>query len=70
MYLTFKQFVSKYEWPTISGLRSIYFHAAKEKNAFLPAFSKIGKRLLVDPIKFFMIVENDANKHNQAYAAT
>lgn len=57
MYITLKQFAEKHEWPSLSALRSIYFDATKDKNPFLPAFSKVGRRVLVSPDKFFKLVE-------------
>jgi hypothetical protein len=36
----------------------MYFDATKDKNDFLPAFSKVGKRVLISPDKFFSIVED------------
>lgn len=67
--MTFKQFVEDHKWPTLAALRCIYFDAKQNKNAFLPAFSKVGKRLLVDPIKFFKIVETDGNEHKEECGA-
>lgn len=62
MYMTFKQFVERHPWPSLSALRCIYFDANKSKNKFLPAFSKIGRRLLIDPTKFFQVVEGYADQ--------
>jgi hypothetical protein len=58
MYITLKQFADKYPWPSLLALRSMYFDATKDKNDFLPAFSKVGKRVLISPDKFFSIVED------------
>jgi len=63
VYITLKQFAEKYEWPTLCGLRSIYFDATKDKNDFLPAFRKIGRRLLVCPEVFFNIVGEHASQN-------
>ena len=66
MYITLKQFADKYPWPSLLALRSIYFDATKAKNNFLPAFSKVGKRVLVSPDKFFSIVEEHAVTKEQS----
>lgn len=62
MYITLNQFATQHPWPTLSGIRSLYHKSRKEKNKFLEAFSKVGKRLLVCPDKFFRIVEENASK--------
>ena len=59
MYITLRQFSTSHPWPSLTGLRSIYFDATKNKNIFLPAFSKVGRRVLIDPEKFFEIVQNN-----------
>lgn len=63
MYITFNQFVERHSWPTLHALRCIYYDALKKKNSFNPAFSKVGRRLLVDPDKFFKIVEDYGSDH-------
>ncbi len=59
MYITLKQFADKYQWPTLSALRALYFEATKGGNSFLPAFRKVGRRILVNPEKFFEIVHTN-----------
>ncbi len=56
MYITLRQFSEGYRWPSVSALRSIYFDATKKRNEFLPAFSKVGRRVLINPERFFQIV--------------
>ncbi len=48
-----------FEWPPIGGLRHIIFNA--ETNGFAAAIKRVGRRVLIDPEKFWEIVE-DQNK--------
>lgn len=49
-----------FEWPPIGGLRHIIFHA--ETNGFAPAIKRVGRRVLIDPKKFWEIVEEQNNR--------
>lgn len=42
-------------WPPIGGLRHLVFF--ERKNGFASAFKRVGKRVLVDEVEFFRIIE-------------
>ena len=65
MYVTLKQFAEAYPWPSLSALKSIYFDATKEKNPYIPAFSKAGRRVVIDPDKFFNLIEEHGKSKKQ-----
>lgn len=44
-----------YEWPSISGLRYLIFHA--NSNGFANAFKRVGRRVLVDTETFWDTVK-------------
>lgn len=62
MYITLKQFAESNRWPSLAALRSIYHQARHGKNRFLSAFSTSGRRVLIDPDKFFKLVETQNSK--------
>lgn len=53
--LTIRQFSEKHPAFPQGGLRAIRFNA--ETNGFQPAFLKVGRKVLIDEMKFFAIVE-------------
>ena len=53
--LTIKQFCEKYSWPTEKGLRGYIFRS--KGTPLEQAFTRYGKRVLVDPDKFFEILK-------------
>jgi hypothetical protein len=54
-YLTVPDWPNYFNWPPNGGLRHIIFHA--ETNGFAPAIKRVGRRVLIDPEKFWQIVE-------------
>jgi hypothetical protein len=42
-------------WPPIGGLRHLVFHA--ETNGFKAAFKRVGRRVLVDELEFYAIID-------------
>jgi len=44
-----------YDWPPPGGLRHIIFHA--DQNGFASAIKRVGRRVLIDPEKFWQIVD-------------
>lgn len=52
---TYKQFCSYYAWPTIDGLRYMYYK--RKEKGLEEAFWKVGKRVLVDVDKFWEILQ-------------
>lgn len=57
--LTVRQFIQTCEggWPSSeSALRAIILDAAWGKNNFQPAFKRVNRRVLVDPVEFWRIV--------------
>lgn len=57
MYITLKRFSEMYSWPSIDVLRIIYLQSRKGQNEFGPAFTKIGKRVHIEPETLFAIIE-------------
>ncbi|MEI6531522.1 MAG: hypothetical protein WCN87_01730 [Chlamydiota bacterium] len=54
-FLTVKQFITKFSWPTESGLRALILRA-KEKG-LERAFKRIGRRVLIDVTEFWRVIE-------------
>lgn len=52
---TVKQFCSRNQWATESGVRHLIFNAGK--NGFKQAFVRIGRRVLIDEEKFFELLD-------------
>ena len=44
-----------YDWPPPGGLRHLIFHA--DSNGFASAFKRVGRRVLVNPVRFWEIVD-------------
>lgn len=63
--MTVKQFIKKREgaWPSESALREIILNAEWGQNNFQSAFLRIGRRVLIDTVKFWDCV-NDFRKNN------
>ena len=53
--LTIQQFSESHPAFPVGGLRHLRFHA--NSNGFAPAFKTIGRRVYIDPEKFFEIVD-------------
>jgi len=49
------QWNNYYDWPPPGGLRHIIFHA--DSNGFAPAIKRVGRTVLIDPKKFWRIVD-------------
>lgn len=49
-----------FEWPPIGGMRHLIFH--RKTNGFDEAFKKVGRRVLVDKVKFWECVEQRNSK--------
>ena len=49
-----------FDWPPPGGLRHIIFHAAS--NGFESAIKRVGRTVLIDPEKFWQIVDDQAAK--------
>jgi hypothetical protein len=49
-----------YAWPPPGGLRHLRFH--DKSNGFADAFIQCGRRILIDPVKFWEIVKNQGGK--------
>jgi hypothetical protein len=66
-YLTIKQFVSRYPWPSESALRAIIQKA--EQKGFSTAIKRFYRRVLIDPQEFFACLEriqvNENGNHRQ-----
>lgn len=56
MYITLKQYVELYPWPSISGLRALYQKSKRQNLPTLKAFTKCGKTRLIDPVLFHEIL--------------
>jgi len=54
-WMTLKQFAEAHKWPTEDALRAYYFN--RQTNGFGYAFIKLKRRLLVNPKRFFDLVE-------------
>lgn len=52
--LTVRQFCSKYQWPTESGMRSYIFRAGEM--GISDAFVRVKRRVLIAPSKFFLLI--------------
>jgi hypothetical protein len=61
--ITIKQFCERYPWPTESGMRAYIFRAADL--GLTQAFHRIGRRVLIDPDKFFELVKSIEQKPQQ-----
>lgn len=44
-----------HSWPPLGGLRHLVFH--EKTNGFASAFKRVGRRVLVDEMEFFRIIE-------------
>ncbi len=55
VYLTVKQFVSRYPWPSESALRAIVQQA--DERGFSTAIKRFYRRVLIDPQEFFSCLE-------------
>ena len=53
--ITIKQFCSKFTWPSESAMRAYVFKA--EDMGITPAFTRVGRRVLVLPKKFFSLIQ-------------
>ncbi|MCU7801942.1 MAG: hypothetical protein KZQ96_02000 [Candidatus Thiodiazotropha sp. (ex Lucinoma borealis)] len=53
-----------YDWPPIGGLRHIIFNT--NTNGFAPAIMRVGRRVLIDPEKFWEVVEEQNNREGAA----
>lgn len=53
--LTVRQFCDSYPWPTSSGMRAMIYKA--EELGLSDAFIRIGRRVLVDVNRFFMLIK-------------
>ena len=49
-----------YDWPPPGGLRHIIFNA--ERNGFASAIKRVGRRVLIDPVKFWQIVDEESDR--------
>lgn len=56
--ITVAQFGQEYPWPSESAMRS-YIYRAKSMD-IQDAFVKVGKRVLIDPDKFFILIKKFA----------
>ncbi len=54
-YLTIKQFISRYPWPTESALRAIVQKAMER--GFQTAIKRYRRRVLIDAPEFFACLE-------------
>jgi hypothetical protein len=59
-WITIKQFSSQFLWPSESAMRSYVFKA--DLLGLQPAFLKVGRRLLVNPKKFFQMIQKINSK--------
>lgn len=62
IYLTVKQFVSKFPWPSESALRAIIQKA--DENGFSTAIKRFNRRVLLDPQEFFSCLERIQGKES------
>lgn len=58
--LTFRDFETKYQWPTERSLRKLAFE--RESNGLGPAFVKFKKRILVLPQTLFRLIRGGGVK--------
>lgn len=58
--LTFRDFETKYQWPTERSLRKLAFE--RESNGLGPAFVKFKKRILVLPRTLFRLIRGGGVK--------
>ena len=49
-----------YDWPPPGGLRHLVFNA--QKNGFDAAIKRVGRRVLIDPEKFWQIVNKQTDR--------
>ena len=54
-YIPVPRWNDHYDWPPPGGLRHLIFHA--DSNGFAAAFKRVGRRVLVNPVKFWEIVD-------------
>lgn len=57
MYLTCKQFIEKYSWPPLGGLRHLIFYG--DSNGFNKVIRRIGRRVLISEDEFVKWVEKN-----------
>jgi hypothetical protein len=62
LYLTVRQFISRYPAFTTGGLRSLIFNAEKNGLAKSGAIVRIGRKVLLSEEKFFSWVEAQNSK--------
>ncbi len=54
--LTVKQFSSCYSWPSESAMRAYIFRASRY--GLEDAFIRVGRRVLIDHLKFFQLLKD------------
>jgi hypothetical protein len=61
---TVKQFceMNNGKWPSEHALRALILNASWEQNEFQPAFKRMGRRVLIDPVKFWECVDKMQEK--------
>ncbi len=57
--MTFNQFAETYRWPTVSAMKMYAFRA--KKYGLEDCFVRVGRRILVDPAKFFDLIRKVNN---------
>lgn len=67
-YLTVKQFAQEHSWPSEPALRSYIFRA--EEYGLSDAFSRVGRRVLVDPEAFFRLLKENSDKQTKRQEPT
>jgi hypothetical protein len=53
-YLPVTEWNKHFNWPPLGGLRHIIFNA--DSNGFRPAIKHVGRSVLIDTMKFWLIV--------------
>ena len=60
--LTIKQFCTAFPWPSESAMRA-YIYRASELG-LNDAFFRVGRRVLIDPSKFFLFIKQVESRSN------
>ena len=60
---TIKQFCEIHPWPSESAMRAYIYRA--DELGIAGAFFRVGRRVLVDPEKFFFLIKQIENRFNK-----
>jgi hypothetical protein len=66
-FLTVKDFCAKQpSWPSEGALRALILGASWGENKFQSAFKRVGRRVLVDEVEFWLCVDRMQSKSRNA----